>query len=47
MTVKNIQIHDVRAEQNLILVKGAVPGANGSYLIMKSEAPIAAKETNG
>jgi len=47
VTVKNIQIHDVRAEQNLILVKGAVPGANGSYLIMKSEAPIAAKETNG
>lgn len=47
VTVKNIQIYDVRSEQNLILVKGAVPGANGSYLIMKSEAPIAAKETNG
>lgn len=48
VTVKNIQIYDVRAEQNLILVKGAVPGANGSYLIMKSEAPpAAAKEANG
>jgi len=47
VTVKNIQIYDVRPEQNLILVKGAVPGANGSYLIMKSEAPVVVKETNG
>jgi len=47
VTMKNIQIYDVRAEQNLILVKGAVPGANGSYVIMKSEAPIVTKETNG
>jgi len=47
VTVKNIQIYDVRSEQNLILVKGAVPGANGSYLIMKSESPIAAREENG
>lgn len=47
VTVKNVQIHDVRPEQNLILVKGSVPGANGSYLIVKSKAPLAAKETNG
>jgi large subunit ribosomal protein L3 len=47
VTMKNIEIFDVRSEQNLILVKGAVPGANGSYLIIKSEAPVAVKEANG
>jgi large subunit ribosomal protein L3 len=47
VTVKNIQIYDVRAEQNLILIKGSVPGANGSYLIMTSDAPPAVKEANG
>ena len=47
VTMKNIQIYDVRSEQNLILVIGAVPGANGSYLIIKSEAPIVVKEANG
>lgn len=44
VTVKNIEIVDIRKEQNLILVKGAVPGANGSYLIIRSEAPVAVKE---
>lgn len=47
VTVKNVQIYDVRPEQNLLLVKGSVPGANGSYLIVKSRAPLAVKETNG
>lgn len=45
VTVKNIEIIDIRKEQNLMLVKGAVPGANGGYLIIKSEAPVAAKES--
>jgi large subunit ribosomal protein L3 len=44
VTVKNIEIVDIRKEQNLILVKGAVPGANGSYVVIRSEAPVAVKE---
>ena len=44
VTVKNIEIVDIRTEQNLILVKGAVPGANGGYLMIKSNAPVAVKE---
>lgn len=45
VTVKNIEIFDIRKEQNLLLVKGAVPGANGGYLIIKSESPVRAKES--
>ena len=45
VTVKNIEIIDVRKEQNIILVKGAVPGATGGYLIIKSESPVPAKES--
>ncbi|MBI5665430.1 MAG: 50S ribosomal protein L3 [Nitrospirae bacterium] len=45
VTVKNIEIIDVRKEQNIMLVKGAVPGATGGYLIIKSESPVAAKES--
>ncbi len=44
ITVRNIEIIDIRKEQNLILVKGAVPGAKGGYLILKSNAPVAVKE---
>lgn len=42
VTVSNIEVFDVRKDQNVLLVKGAVPGANGSYLIIKSGAPVAA-----
>ncbi len=44
VTVKGIEIIDVRKEQNLMLVKGAVPGANGGYLVIRSEAPVAGGE---
>jgi len=37
VTVKNIEIVDVKAEQNLLLVMGAVPGANGSILEIKKD----------
>jgi len=33
-TVQNIKIVQVRAEENLILLKGAVPGANGSTVVL-------------
>jgi len=32
ITVKNLQVVEVIEEDNLLLLKGAVPGANGSYL---------------
>jgi large subunit ribosomal protein L3 len=32
ITVRNLVVMDVKEEQNLLLVKGAVPGANGTYL---------------
>ncbi len=44
VTVKNIVIFDIKKDQNLMLVKGAVPGAKGSYLIISSESPVAVKE---
>ena len=44
VTVKNIVIFDIKKDQNLMLVKGAVPGANGSYLVISSDLPVAVKE---
>ncbi|GBE04453.1 50S ribosomal protein L3 [bacterium BMS3Abin10] len=35
-TTKNIEVVDVRKEQNIIVVKGPVPGAQGGYLIIRS-----------
>ncbi len=35
VTTKNIEVIDVRKEQNLLVVKGSVPGANGGYLIIR------------
>lgn len=32
ITVKNLTVVDVRPEQNLLLIRGAVPGSNGSYV---------------
>ena len=44
VTVQNIEIYDIKTDQNLMIVKGAVPGANGSYLIISSDSPVAVKE---
>jgi len=44
VTVKNMEIFDIRKDQNLLLVIGAVPGSNGGYVIVKSEAALAEKE---
>jgi len=35
VTVQNLEIVRVDAERNLLLVKGAVPGATGGDLIIK------------
>ena len=34
-TVRNLEIVQVDAEKNLLLVKGAVPGPNGGYLVIE------------
>ncbi len=36
--VKHLEVIKVEAEKNLLLVKGAVPGANGSYVIIRKSA---------
>ena len=35
VTVQNLEVVDVDAERNLLLVKGAVPGPNESLLIVR------------
>jgi large subunit ribosomal protein L3 len=35
VTVQNLRIVQVRPEDNMILVCGAVPGANGSYVVVR------------
>ena len=37
VTVKNLKVVDVRPDQNLLLVRGAVPGAAGAYLEIRKE----------
>ncbi|MCK5729902.1 MAG: 50S ribosomal protein L3 [Draconibacterium sp.] len=37
VTIENLQVVKIIAEKNLIVVKGSVPGAKGSYLIMRKQ----------
>jgi large subunit ribosomal protein L3 len=37
VTVKNLEIVDIRADQNLLLIKGAVPGSIGTLIAIKKE----------
>ncbi len=37
VTVKNLEIIDVRPQQNLVLIRGAVPGAKGTIVEIKKE----------
>lgn len=41
ITVRNLKVLKVDAENNLLLVKGAVPGANGGYVVIRKA--VAAK----
>ena len=34
-TAQNVRVIEIDAEKNLLLLKGAVPGANGSYVIIR------------
>ncbi len=35
ITVKNLEIVDIKADQNLLLIRGAVPGSKGTFLEIK------------
>ena len=35
ITVQNLEVVKVDAENNLILVKGSIPGAKGAYLTIE------------
>jgi large subunit ribosomal protein L3 len=35
VTVRNLEVIDVDAEDNLLVVKGAVPGPNGGYVVVR------------
>ncbi len=44
VTVQNLRVIQVRAEDQVILVSGAVPGANGSYVMVRPAIKKAAKK---
>jgi len=35
VTIQNLEIVKVDAERNLIMIKGAIPGANGSLVMVR------------
>jgi large subunit ribosomal protein L3 len=37
VTVKNLKVVDVKTEQNLLLILGAIPGSKGTYLEIRKE----------
>ncbi|MFA6055963.1 MAG: 50S ribosomal protein L3 [Thermodesulfovibrionales bacterium] len=37
VTVKNLEVIDVRPDQNLVLIKGAIPGSKGVFVEIKKE----------
>jgi large subunit ribosomal protein L3 len=34
-TVQNLKVVKVHGEDNLLLVKGAIPGADGDYIVIR------------
>src|SRR6266436_913484 len=45
VTVQNLQVMQVREAEKVILISGAVPGANGSYVVVRPaiKKPVAAR----
>ena len=35
VTAKNLRVVKVDTDENLLLVRGAVPGPNGSYIVIR------------
>jgi large subunit ribosomal protein L3 len=44
VTTQGLTVHDVRAEDGLILIKGAVPGPNGTLVFVRTAAKGGANE---
>jgi large subunit ribosomal protein L3 len=47
VTTQNLTVHSVRPDDGLLLIKGAVPGAKGGLVLVKTaakRAPAAATE---
>jgi len=38
VTVQNLKIHAIDAERGLVLVRGAIPGNNGSLVVVRTAA---------
>jgi large subunit ribosomal protein L3 len=38
VTMRNLEVIEVDAENNILVVRGAVPGANGGYLLIKKKS---------
>ena len=39
-TAQNLQIIQVREAENILLIKGAIPGANGEYVIIRESKKL-------
>ena len=46
LTVQNLEVVDVNTEENTMAIKGAIPGGNGTYLVIKYalKKPVAPRE---
>lgn len=47
VTIQNLEVVEVDADKNLLLVKGAVPGSNGSIVMVRSAARTPARTSGG
>lgn len=43
-TVQNLEVIQVREAENILLIKGAVPGAKGDYLVIRESKKLPKKE---
>jgi large subunit ribosomal protein L3 len=39
VTVKNLEVVEVRVDQNLVFVRGAVPGSPGTLILLRKIKP--------
>ncbi len=47
ITMQNLTVEQIREAEGVILVKGAVPGANGSYVIVRPATKALARQAAG
>jgi large subunit ribosomal protein L3 len=43
VTAKNLKVVKVDADENLLLVRGSVPGPSGAYIFIRKVAAVAPK----